>query len=57
MTFKERIKACYKILLKGKPVGTITYGIRLVKCSDCEYNLKCENCAYELLYAERKDKQ
>ena len=49
MTLKERIKACYRILVNGKPIGTITYGVRFVKCDECEYNLKCEDCAYPLL--------
>lgn len=46
MTFKEKIKACYEILFKNKPMGTITYGIKLTKCSECEYNLRCSECVH-----------
>jgi hypothetical protein len=48
MTLKEKIKACYKIF-RNKPIATLTYGVRLVKCSECEYNLKCDECFYKSL--------
>lgn len=44
MTIKQKLKACYKILFKNKPIATLTYGVRVIKCDDCEYNLKCEDC-------------
>ena len=52
MTFAERIKACFKILFKGKPIETLTYGVRVVRCDECAYNLKCDECAYKAI-AER----
>lgn len=46
MTIKQKLKACYKVLFKNKPITTLTYGVRVVKCDDCEYNVKCEDCFY-----------
>ena len=40
MTFKEKIKAIYKILFKNKPISTITLGVRVVRCDKCTYNPK-----------------
>ena len=54
MTFKDKIKACYKILFKNKPFATITYGVRVVKCDECEYNLKCEECKFKSLHSVKE---
>lgn len=37
MTLKEKLKAIYRILFKNKPISTIQYGVRAIKCSDCKY--------------------
>lgn len=52
MTLKEKIKACVKIF-HNKPIATITYGVRCVRCDECEYNLQCDNCFYKALYESK----
>ncbi len=46
MTIKQKLNACYKVLFKNKPITTLTYGVRFIKCDDCEYNIKCDECFY-----------
>lgn len=40
MSFKEKLKAVYKILFKNKPISTLTFGVRVVRCDECQYNPK-----------------
>lgn len=47
MTFKEKLINCYKILFKNKQISILTFGLK--KCDDCEYYLKCEECAYKVI--------
>lgn len=54
MTLKEKIKACYKILFKNKPISTITYGIKLVKCSECKDHIRCEECVFKALHSVKE---
>ena len=49
MTIKEKLKNCYNILFKNKTIGTLTYGMKVTRCAECEYNLKCEECIYKAL--------
>lgn len=56
MTIAEKIKACCKILFKNQPISTITFGVRVVECDKCEYNLKCDECACKKIAEELKNK-
>lgn len=47
LTTKQKLKACYKILFKNKPISTLTLGVRVIRCDECEYNLKCDDCSYK----------
>jgi phage-related protein len=47
LTIKQKLKACYKILFKNKPISTLTLGVRVIRCNECEYNLKCDDCSYK----------
>lgn len=47
LTIKEKLKNCYRILFENKPVATLTFSFK--KCDDCEYHLKCEECAYKVI--------
>jgi hypothetical protein len=49
LTMKQKLEACYKILFKNKPISTLTYGIRVTRCVECEYNLKCDECVFKAL--------
>ena len=49
MTLKQKLKACYEILFKNKPISTLTFGVKVVKCDECEYNLKCDECSYKFI--------
>lgn len=46
MTLKEKIKACYKILFKNKPISTLTVGVEIKKCAECENNIRCNECVH-----------
>lgn len=57
MTLKEKLINCYKILFKNKPISTITYGVKVIRCDECEYNMKCEECLYKELAKVRFNKE
>lgn len=46
MTLKEKIKACYKILFKNKPISTLTVGVEIKECAKCENNIRCNECVH-----------
>lgn len=46
-TIRQKLKSCYNILFKNKPISTLTLGVRVIRCDECEYNLKCDECSYK----------
>lgn len=36
MTLKEKIKACSKVLFRGKPIHTMTVGVKVTRCDVCD---------------------
>ena len=54
LTIKQKLKACYKILFKNKPISTITLGVKVIECDKCEYNLKCDDCSCKAIVEDLK---
>lgn len=44
VTLLSRLKDAIKVF-RGNPVCTITYGVKLTRCAECENNIRCEECA------------
>lgn len=44
MNFIEKLKACYKIMFHNKPISTLTFGVNVTRCDECEYKRNIEAC-------------
>ena len=41
-TLWDRLKAAARAF-KGKPVGSLTFGLEIKRCDECEYHKRCKD--------------